>query len=306
MKEKKEKVAYERNFSVQEFAFLQLQPSLYGEEVCGKDRKPSYEPQYLCYSIHFVYSGSGYIQYGKNEPIHVKKGEVFFLLPSQEITYYPDKKMPWHYAWITFSAINFPKILSRLGVSADSPKLTLPKNSAVEKLFKENLELASKHQELSEIINKSSLFKIIFELLKSVSDLQESRHVAEPDHVTKAQEFIERNYHRQELDLGMVAKHCNLNKAYFSRLFVKSVGVPFSNYLMELRIRKARLLFESGETSVKKVSYMVGFDSPYYFSKVFKSLNQSPPCPPSTFVAQVKERREQEKKKAEKPLSSKD
>ncbi|MBQ8684808.1 MAG: helix-turn-helix domain-containing protein [Clostridia bacterium] len=287
-KEKKKIQEFENNFSVPSFTSVQLQVDSYGEEQCGKNRAPSVDPHYLNYSVHFVHSGAGYIQYEGGEPQRVKKGELFFLIASHDIRYYPDFKSPWRYSWFTFTGTNVPTLLAKLNVRAENPVVRVKNRARIARLFTDNLRECEAFPEFAEILCKAKLYGVFSALLQEGSVAPEVKSVVEPSHVLKAQDFIERNYQRVDLSLSVVAEHCNLNKAYLSRLFVKTVGVPMSNYITSLRIHKAKLLFDGGETSVKRVAYMVGFDCPYYFSRVFKALNQPPPCTPSMYVAQVK------------------
>mgnify|MGYP003290985183 CR=1 FL=1 len=294
-KKKKTAEAFEKNLMVSTFSPVSVQILFCGEELCGEDRRPSYEPHYASYSLHYVYAGAGYIQYDDGEPVRIKKGDIFFLLPNHSIRYYPEKSNPWRYAWITFTGLNLVKVLSKLNVTTDNPVVRSAKHATVGKMLSENVKLCTALPSYREFAAKGCLYHIFTLLLQENCDPAEENVTLGSNHIVKAQEYIEKNYHNNELSLSTVAEHCNLNKAYLSRLFVKTVGVPMSNYIMDVRIHKARQLFSQGETSVKKVAYMVGFDSPYYFCKVFKALNQSPPCTPSMYIAQVQEKAKQAK-----------
>ncbi|MBR6703133.1 MAG: helix-turn-helix domain-containing protein [Clostridia bacterium] len=291
MMKKKETEIFENNFSVPNFTSVQLQMESYGEGMYEKNREPSVEKNYLSYSVHYVESGIGYIQYDDGEVKKLQRGDLFFLIASHTIRYYPDKKNPWKYSWFVFTGTNIPALLSKLSVSAENPVIHVKNRAKIGKLFTDNLQECAKFPKFAEIICKAKLYGVFSALLQESSLSSEIKTAVEPSHILKAQEFIECNYQRVDLSLSLVAEHCNLNKAYLSRLFMKTVGVPMSNYIMSLRIHKAKLLFDEGETSVKKVAYMVGFDCPYYFSRVFKSLNQPPPCTPSMYIEQVREKK---------------
>ena len=296
-KTKKEIVGYEYNNSVPNFTSVQLQMESYGEGQYEKNAQPSIERNYLSYSVHYVESGAGYIQYDDGEVKKVQRGDLFFLIASHTIKYYPDDNHPWKYSWFVFTGTNIPALLSKLNVSAENPVIHVKNRAKVARLFAENLQDCANFPKFAEIICKAKLYGVFSLLLQESSLLPEVHRTIEPSHVLKAQEFIEKNYQRTDLSLSVVAEHCNLNKAYLSRLFMKTVGLPMSNYITSLRIHKAKLLFDEGETSVKKVAYMVGFDCPYYFSRVFKSLNQPPPCTPSMYIEQVQSKKNAENAK---------
>ena len=67
-----------------------------------------------------------------------------------------------------------------------------------------------------------------------------------------------------------VATALNYSPKYFSRLFVKELGIPFHEYLNDLRLNYAYHLIKYSNLSVGDVCYDTGFSSPSYFSKSFR------------------------------------
>ena len=67
------------------------------------------------------------------------------------------------------------------------------------------------------------------------------------------------------------------NYDYINRVFRKMTGYTILNYLNNLRINKAKDLFNTCDMKISEVCYLVGIDDPYYFSKIFKKYtNMSP------------------------------
>ena len=53
------------------------------------------------HTLHFVLSGHGYFEiYGKK--YRLGQHEMFLIPPDVNVSYYPDPKDPWSYAWIDF------------------------------------------------------------------------------------------------------------------------------------------------------------------------------------------------------------
>lgn len=72
------------------------------------------------------------------------------------------------------------------------------------------------------------------------------------------------------ISLEDLAQLTNLNKSYFSQLFHKEVGMPFSDYLKAVRIKNAQLLLRDSSRSMSDIAELVGFANQNYFTKVFK------------------------------------
>lgn len=82
-------------------------------------------------------------------------------------------------------------------------------------------------------------------------------------------QFIHNNYYRN-ISLTDAAQHTNTSKSYLSTLFKQEKGIRFSAYLNNYRLDKAKELLASTNHLIYEVAEMVGFDNPYYFSKLFK------------------------------------
>ena len=81
--------------------------------------------------------------------------------------------------------------------------------------------------------------------------------------------YIQKNYGSQ-IRLQDLADYVHLNSNYCSILFQKKSGIPFSQYLIELRMTKAQELLKCKSITINQVASMVGYPDLFYFSKAFK------------------------------------
>lgn len=96
------------------------------------------------------------------------------------------------------------------------------------------------------------------------------------DSITNAIEFIESNYMKQ-ISLADVAEKVFLNDEYFSRLFKKEVGMNFTDYLTDIRMKEAKRLITTTDIKISAVAEMVGVPNNKYFSLLFKKYFDTPP-----------------------------
>lgn len=82
----------------------------------------------------------------------------------------------------------------------------------------------------------------------------------------------------EKLTLNYLASKIHINSAYLSRKFHEEVGMGFSEYLNEFRLKEAqRMLVEYPDLSISSVSERCGFNSQHYFSQIFRKMTgQSP------------------------------
>jgi len=99
---------------------------------------------------------------------------------------------------------------------------------------------------------------------------------AEPPVIVKARQFIQDN-HTNDLSLGEVARAVNTSTFYFCKMFRKSTGLNFTDYVSRVRIEKAKNLLINPNLRVSEIAYEVGFQSLTHFNRVFrKRVGQSP------------------------------
>jgi AraC-like DNA-binding protein len=90
--------------------------------------------------------------------------------------------------------------------------------------------------------------------------------VAEP--FRAVHEFMSRHL-GEPIMLADLARVAGLHPTYFSDRFQRLMGVRPLEYLMHLRMDRARYLLRSSKNSIKEVTYNIGLRDPAYFSRVF-------------------------------------
>lgn len=141
------------------------------------------------------------------------------------------------------------------------------KQSADPYALVESFERLYKSETLDELCD--SLKEQIAELRKISIDKIEN--IAAQNPVAKALEYIRQHY-LETLTLQQVADYVHVSKNYFSILFKKTTDQNFIDYLINLRIQKARELLTSTDLKIYEVAEQSGFNDVKYFSKLFKKI----------------------------------
>lgn len=89
--------------------------------------------------------------------------------------------------------------------------------------------------------------------------------------------YIHQNYTMQTLGIKEVADHIPLNPSYVSVLFKEETNLTFSEYLLRLRLSRAKELIEQTDLKMYEIAERVGFSSSKYFVKVFREMEQTTP-----------------------------
>jgi YesN/AraC family two-component response regulator len=97
---------------------------------------------------------------------------------------------------------------------------------------------------------------------------------------------IENNIANENLSLTWIAKEVLfMNEDYLGKLFYKKTNEKFSQYVMRIRIEKAKELIVDNDCKVYEVAEKSGFgDNTQYFSQVFKKHTG---CTPSEYKKSI-------------------
>ena len=88
--------------------------------------------------------------------------------------------------------------------------------------------------------------------------------------ISKAQEFIKKNYSDKDISLHSVAREVNISPNHFSTIFSRETGETFISYLTRVRLDKAKALLKTTQMRTSDIGYDVGYNDTHYFSYVFK------------------------------------
>lgn len=99
---------------------------------------------------------------------------------------------------------------------------------------------------------------------------------AVPSEITFICNYINENY-SEKITLNAIADSVGFSKYYISRLFKQHMGVTIIDYLIKVRLDKAKELLGKGDYSIKQICFMIGYSDPNYFTWSFKKyLGVSP------------------------------
>lgn len=122
---------------------------------------------------------------------------------------------------------------------------------------------------LSRIFIRSSIEMLCVFLLAHQDGGERPQVQIAQESVRRAAAYISKHY-REPLSLTDAAKAAGLSPTYFSAVFHRTMGITFSEYLTEYRLREAKRYLKAGELPVKQIAAACGFPSYSYFVTAFK------------------------------------
>ncbi|MDO4491127.1 MAG: AraC family transcriptional regulator [Lachnospiraceae bacterium] len=89
------------------------------------------------------------------------------------------------------------------------------------------------------------------------------------DKYKKIISYMEENY-MHPISLAQLAEHISCNPQYLCHFFKKTAGVSPVDYLIRLRIKKAKTMLKESNLSVLEIGMECGFDNASYFARQFR------------------------------------
>jgi len=202
---------------------------------------------------------------GKSLPLAV--GAVFFVPRGARYTVGGDEGFTYFY--ICFHGRRAEELIARAGFAAqigvfemereDVARLCAMALDALHRATEENLDLYSESVLLYLLSHLCREKKVHHDLLARIAAIANDR------------------FSEADFSLSSLAVELGYDAKYLSAMFKKKKGIPFTQYLRELRIAHALFLMEQGVVSVKNIAILAGFGDALYFSKIFKEQIGVPP-----------------------------
>ena len=91
-----------------------------------------------------------------------------------------------------------------------------------------------------------------------------------PRELLGAVKLINSCYCDASLTNSKLATECNISEVYFRKLFTKHFGISPKQFIIDVRIQKAKQLLAEGALSIYAISEKCGFSNAYHFCRLFK------------------------------------
>lgn len=232
--------------------------------------------------ISYVGEGSGY-HYVEDQVIPIKQGDLFVIPIGTSHVFRPsspkqDKMLVIYNCIFRIDLLKSWKHLlqpdSHIYQAIYSPRECADRwmhfqdkhdtfQAIVQNMYKEYLKQRSGF----ETVLTSLLIQMLVLLQR-----QESKHETEPVPFKMLEEvvhFIKSNY-TQNITVQHVADYFFLSASHFQRLFKKSTGLSFTQYLQNMRIQKCCELLKSTDIPIYQIANQVGYQDMKFFHALFR------------------------------------
>lgn len=220
------------------------------------------------YQLLYIAEGRGTLTTASAGRYSISEGDIFLIFPGEWHTYSPNPETGWKEYWIGFKGINIDSRVSAGFFSKHSPIYRVGYNDTLISLFKEAIQVAKKQEKHFQQL-LAGIVNYMLGLAFSIDSNKKLKNSMNLELVNRARAFMQENI-ETNIEMPEIADHLIISYSSFRHIFKQYTGIAPSQYYLNLKIQRAKDMLKSSSASIKEISYILHFDTPEYFTKLFK------------------------------------
>jgi AraC-like DNA-binding protein len=225
-------------------------------------------------AIEMVLEGEGEMV-ASGTTYRLKPGDIYVLHFDENHVYRTVDCDNWKKIWIAFRhgfVTEAMRHLQLLEVSRLRPTPDL--QADYEEAFFKILHLMRDKPSGFRIQTSSLAYSLMLMLSRDASE--EERHPLIPPAIARTIRYAEQHL-GDPLNMDILARVAGCSRVHLTRLFKKHLGIHTRDWLIETRMRYARMMLNVSDKTVNEISSMVGYWDPYHFSTAFRRVTGMAP-----------------------------
>lgn len=215
--------------------------------------------------------GAGHLEIdGQQRP--VQTGDIVMLPAGVAHAYAASTDRPWSIYWVHYGGEQSAAYAGLL--QAQRRIAPVGRNPRIVAEFQSLINRRRSPFTVDAHVHSANILKVLLsDMAEAVTSEAHGGKLLDLDHLL---DVMRRNMDRP-LDLDTLAAESNLSKYHFVRRFKALTGHTPIQHFIHLKMQYACYLIDTSNAPLKSIAASVGYDDPYYFSRLFKQcLGMSP------------------------------
>ena len=232
------------------------------------------------YQIIYITKGRGVFEVDREARV-IHPGSIMVVFPGVPHFYRPDFEVGWTEYWVGFKGPGADALCEQGFLSRRAPVHEVGLQNSLLAIYTQVFELVQSQQPLYQLKAGSHVLLLVAEILAL------RRKAAQPTHseqlVQKARFLMEENLY-SEINLNRIGGLLGVSTSHLNAVFKSYTAMTPYQFFISIKIRKAKEMLERGDLAIKEVAFRLGFEDPYYFSRLFKQKTGISPSRWGSFV----------------------
>jgi AraC-like DNA-binding protein len=216
----------------------------------------------------YISRGRGIFESRQSTRQEINAGQVIFLFPGVWHSYRPEAETGWDEHWVGFDGDVARRWVKNKFFTPRSPVFNPGQEEKWLALFTELVAVIK--------LNHPALQQIMAGFTAQMLGMLYSRQQAGLAGDDQALLIVQKAIIKMQAETGReanaqaLARELNVSYSKFRHTFQEHTGSSPHQYLLELRVVRARNLLTQTTQSVKEIAQQMGFDDVHYFCRLFK------------------------------------
>ncbi|WP_248722409.1 AraC family transcriptional regulator [Seonamhaeicola sp. ML3] len=219
------------------------------------------------FHLVLITKGQGVFQSKATGEINVNDGDVFLLFPGIWHSYKPKKSTGWTERWVGFSGEIASQFLLNGFFNSQAPIISKCNRPSVLNHFNTLFKLFDEEPYGYQRVASGICLQLMAELFNIKTGGNNAEYLSSI--VSRAKQVMYNNIN-STIDLVALASNLGISYSKFRIDFKKQTGTSPLQYFLLLKIEKAKELLLQTDKSQKEIAFELGFESDYYFNRLFK------------------------------------
>jgi AraC-like DNA-binding protein len=217
----------------------------------------------------FCTAGKGEIT-SANFTQHIEANDILMIPKGLAHQYQADRNQPWSIYWVHMDGHLYVQFMDIIGLSKSNLKIKVLNPGQIKQEFEQLMDTRHQGYQLNSFVLAANILKKIFSLL--TVQLPATQLTQQKDfNLVAFNAFLEENITKQ-LSLDEMAMYMGFSKFHFAKKFQFATGISPVKYFLEIKIQHACGLLDRSSKPIKDVAAILGYEDPYYFSRLFKNV----------------------------------
>lgn len=219
------------------------------------------------FHVVLITKGEGVFESKATGKVKVSDGDVFLLFPGVWHRYKPKKSTGWTERWVGFSGDIARQFLSNGFFNSKEPIISKCNKTIILNHFNSLFKLFDEEPFGFQHIASGICVQLMAELHNIKNGGNNIEHLNSM--VSRTKHIMYTNIDKS-IDLIKIANELGVSYSKFRLDFKKQTGVSPLQYYLLLKIEKSKELLLNTEKNQQEIAFELGFESDYYFNRLFK------------------------------------
>lgn len=234
-----------------------------------RERRNGCDDYILLYSL----GGKGHIEIEKAK-FELRPNQFIIIPPHRFHRYQADLHDPWTLYWVHFSSNKLTELNNEFKVAQFYAPTDMHYNEKIPDIWVEMYSsLASGYSVGSIGYANFCLYRFLSFFLFPNNNYKISEKETPID---KSIEYMKANINKR-LSTDEIARLFQYSSSHFTAIFKKKTGLSPIDYFINMKIHYACQMLSQSDLKIKEIADKVGYDDPYYFSRLFKQIMSKSP-----------------------------